>query len=639
MTRLVIAAYAAVGLLFVGTSCSLPAVADPGEIVPAPPPPPPIPWLQLGRSDRLEILGSDEPFDTNIPVPEAVAPGVMTGVVGSAVDVIDGRVDVLDARDVVLGSIPTSTDPKPVPFAVDIGAAQIIDGVAKLSFVLRDRNPPGDSCSRPPSVTLSQLGSTYLGQSPYPAVVADFKPGFVEQFLIRTGPVPTPAQQQAALDLVAMLTRYYRPVPVRFEIDLSSDPVPPGPPTRRIIELAETEPAGITVANPSAPEATLVISGSGSELSQQVQLFFDQRVQLAQTSSAAVKSVAVEKPQADKLKTFAQLGMTGNIAVLGNATLYIGFDAGQFAVGPIQGAKIRLRAHYTPVTGGEGSLVVRSGDSVIATRRLDESGQLDLTATVPAAAIASNVGIALDLRYLPSQRCAPLNDKMRFTVDPDSTVEVVAGTRNRGGFPVLPMAFTPNFNVAIDRPEHLGFAARAISLLGRQTAVVLQPHLASLNEASTSGLGSLIVASGEDLTRAGLKPPVRWDGPDSVVIDGAPTTDVDLNGPIGVIQAFSNGDAAILAINADQDWSLVDRCFDYIGSLPSQWASLIGDVVATGAAGRSVNLTLRQGGAAVDEDPGDSWKWWTWASLAAVAGSVVTSGVLLWHRWFRRRRG
>ena len=112
---------------------------------------------------------------------------------------------------------------------------------------------------------------------------------------------------------------------------------------------------------------------------------------------------------------------------------------------------------------------MRSGNTVLATRRLDDTGLLDITGTIPAEAIASNVGVAVALRYLPSQRCAPLNDRMQFTLDSASTISVTRGSDNRGGFPVLPMAFTPAFDVAIDRPEHLRFAADAINLLGQQT--------------------------------------------------------------------------------------------------------------------------------------------------------------------------
>lgn len=393
----------------------------------------------------------------------------------------------------------------------------------------------------------------------------------------------------------------------------------------------------MAVVNPNSPDAVLVISGRETELSRQVQLFADRRTELAQSAAATVTAATVDVPQGATIKTFAQLGMTGDISVLGNATLYIGFDAGQFAVGPVQQAKLRLLAHYTPVIGGEASAVVRSGNTVIGTRRLDESGRLDITGTIPPEAIASTVGIAVQLRYLPSQRCAPLNDRIQFTVDPESSIAVTPGSHNRGGFPVLPMAFTPEFNVAVDKPEHLRFAAQAINLLAQQTTTTLQPRLTSLPQTVGSGLGALIVGTGEDLSRAGLTPPILARGTASVEIDGTTSTDVDLNGPVGVIQAFSEGGATILAIDGTGDWSLVDSCFDYIRALPSRWASLTGDVVATGALRRTVNLTVREGGALADEYPGDRWKWWTWATAASVAVALCGSaGILLWRVRARR---
>jgi hypothetical protein len=325
--------------------------------------------------------------------------------------------------------------------------------------------------------------------------------------------------------------------------------------------------------------------------------------------------------------------MTGRTSVLGTATLYAGFDSSQFAVGSIEEARLHLIGHHTPVLGGEASLVVRSGDTVIAARRLGESGLVDITGTIPADAIRSNVVLALELRYLPSKPCAPLNDRIQFSLDPASTVAVTAGTRNRGGFPALPMAFTPDFDVAVDQPAHLHFAAEAVNLMAQQSAVTLQPRLTDMAAGSVSGRGLLVVATGEGLAQAGLTPPVSIGA--TVAIGGTPTTDVDLNGPIGVIQVFSQQGRKILAINGTGDWSLVERSFDYIRSQPSRWASLSGDVVATGTAGQTVTLTLREGGTLLNEYPGDSWKWWALitagASVAIVLGAI---GVL----WWRRRR-
>ena len=250
-----------------------------------------------------------------------------------------------------------------------------------------------------------------------------------------------------------------------------------------------------------------MISGKGDDLERQVDVFSDRRIKLAQTQSAAVKTATTDAPKATNIKTFAQLGMAGQISVLGTATLYVGFDVSQFGVGSIQEATLHLMGHYTPITGGEASLVVRSGSTVIASRRLDDSGTVDITGTIPPESVQSNVGIALELRYLPSQQCAPLNDRIQFTLDPGSTVAVTPGMHNRGGFPVLPMAFTPDFDVALDQADHLGFAGEAINLLGQQTDALLHPKVTTLQAAAGAGRGLLVVARGDDLKRAGLNPP------------------------------------------------------------------------------------------------------------------------------------
>ena len=67
-----------------------------------------------------------------------------------------------------------------------------------------------------------------------------------------------------------------------------------------------------------------------------------------------MKTATVDVPKGSTFETFAQLGITGDVSVLGSATLYIGFDAGEFAVGPVDQAKLHLVAHYTPVGGGRG---------------------------------------------------------------------------------------------------------------------------------------------------------------------------------------------------------------------------------------------------------------------------------------------
>jgi hypothetical protein len=609
------------------------ARAEPGPAVAEPGGTPSIAWTQLGRPDQLEVLGSNQVFDTDIPVPQGLTPGVLRGTVGSVVNVVDGRVDVVDERGVVLGSIPLLPDNVSAPFTVDISRAIVSDGAAKLGFVIRDHNPPQNSCSQPPSLTLSQLAASYRGTAPYPGIVADFLPDYLDRFVIRTGAAPSPATQQGVLDLVARLTRHYRPVPVRIDVDASSEPAAKVPPGQRVIELRDGGPAGMTVTSPNSPRAALVIAGHGDELARQIALFADRRFTLAQTLSATVNSATIDVPQSSTVKTFAQLGITGQTSVLGNATLYVGLDVSQFAVGSLQQATLHLIGHYTPVVGGEASVVVRSGNAVLVARRLDESGLLDITETIPAESIQSNVGVALALRYLPSQPCVPLNNRIQFALDPASTVSVTPGTFNRGGFPALPMAFAPGFDVVVDQPDHLRFAAAAVNLMAQQTALTLRPRITTMAAGAASGRGLLVVADGKALTSAGFAPPVTPGPGTTVGIGGSVSTDVDLRGPIGVVQVFTQHDRKVLALSGTQRWTLVERSFDHIRALPARWASLSGDVVATGTAGETVNLTLHEGGVLIDEFPGTSWK--RWAQLTggvAVGVLLAATGVLMWRR-------
>ncbi|KMO79374.1 hypothetical protein BST22_23955 [Mycolicibacterium chubuense] len=606
------------------------AAADPYvEAVAGPAVSPAIGWTQLGLADRMDIVGANQPSDTSIPVPSGVFPTMLTGEVGSIVNVTDGRLDILDGRGVVLGVVPIPPGAISVPFSVDIAAAQVAEGRAKLSFVVRNAGPAATTCTQPPALTLSGLTTTFSGPAPDPVTVAGFLPGYLDRIVIRVGRTPTEHQQQAALDLVAKLTQLYRPMPV--QIDVSDDAAAPADsPTTRVIDIRDGGRPGITVENAGTPAAVLAITGTGEQLVAQAGLFTDRRIGLAQSDSAVMVSSREGTDLTSTVKTFGQLGISGQTSVAGTTTLYTGFDAAAFGVGPISGATVHLKAHYTPIADGEGSLLLRSGATVLAARSLDGSGTLDITGDIPAEAITSNVGLALELRYIPRQECAPLNDRVTFSVDPQSTVTVTPGAGNRGGFPALPMAFTPDFDVAIDSPDHLRFAAAAINLIAQQTQVTLRPRITRLSDAAGSGTGVLVVSGGRGLADAGLRPPLLPADGDTVDVGttaGAANTLVDLHAPLGMVQAFTDRGRAVLAVTGTGDWSLVDTTLDHVRGLPNRWGSLTGDVVATGIAGQTVTLSVNEGDSMPHQPaPSDGWRWWAWASVAAVGAAVLAAG-------------
>ncbi|CAN5834836.1 hypothetical protein BH10ACT9_BH10ACT9_24420 [soil metagenome] len=594
---------------------------------------PAIDWKQLGMSNSVELIGANQTTDVKMPVPRGVTPLRLTGQISTAIDTA-GRIDILNAQNMPVGSIPVPGNLATAPFSVDISKAPVVDDATTLKFVIRDYdNDRTDSCVHPPEVTLNQIASTYSGKAINPTTVADFLPGYLDTITIRTGADPSPEQQQAAITLVAKLTQMYRPMPVRIDVDTTeATTTAASDANSRIIDIREADQSGIEVENGGTAGAVLAIMGKGPALLRQVQLFADRRVALAQTNSASVMSASEELATATDTMTFSQLGLSGQASVLNTATLYSGFDATAFGVGEIQSAKVHLLADYTPVVDSEASLLVRAGDEVLASTRLDDSGKIDMDLDVPAQAISSNVGLAYELRYFPKRECAPLTDRMTFVLDPSSTVTVNPGTENRGGFPALPMGFAPDFSVSVENPAQIRFAAQAVHLMAQQSTVALRPNVVPLEESAHNSVGLVVVASSDELSRLGMNPPLNPADP--LRVDGSTITEVDVKSALGVVQAFSEGDRMVLAISGDGD--LLERNFDYINGLENRWASLDGDVVATGADGTTVNLTIRAGGYLENQVvPNETWQLWMYFTLgvSGVAAVVIAAALIV-----RRRR-
>jgi hypothetical protein len=263
-----------------------------------------------------------------------------------------------------------------------------------------------------------------------------------------------------------------------------------------------------------------------------------------------------------------------------------------------------------------------------------------MTVEIPPQAIRSDIGMALELQYFPrggsAGGCAPLNDRMTFTLDPQSTVEVTPGPADTGGFAALPAAFTPEFSVALDRPEMIRYAAQVINLISQRTGTLLRPQVVSLADGAASRTALLAVTGTEGgLARIGMPPPVAVDGSGTVQVDGAADTGARLNGPIALVQSFTQNRRAVLAIDVPDRQELADKNIDYIRGLDNGWSSLSGDVVATGAAGDTVTLTVRteqQLGDRADDKAG--WKWSVMATVAVAAGAaaVLFRGLILRRR-------
>lgn len=606
----------------------------------------PIALAKLGRPDTLELLGANTPTRIAVPTPEGVPIARISGQIGSPVNVDTARIEVLDAEGIVLGDIPIPVDAPAADFSLDTTSAPVRDGVLALEFVLRTDDPPVDTCQPTPSITLSRLAATPAGRPPSPTTVADFLPSYLDSITIWTGPEPSRDGQQAALTLTAVLTRNYRPVPVRVDIDTSEAVPVATEPGRRVIAIRDGDTAGIELENPGTPEAVLTIKGRGSDLTDQVALFLDQRIALAQNGSAQIRSLVGQLTPATTMLTFEELGIASSTTFAGAKSIYLGFDTAAFAAGSIEAATVTLRARHTPSMNDQSSVLVRSGAYVLASERLDASGRLDLTFDLPPQIIASDVGMALELQYFPgggtAGACGPITDQMTFAVDPQSTVEVTPGPVGATGFSDFPADLTPEFDVAVERADLIGYAAQAINLVAARTSVVLRPRLVDLEDGADSGVPLLAVTTGSVLSTLDMSPPVAVGADGTLDFDGTTDAAVRLDGPTAVVQTFADDGRAVLAVTVPDGAGSPDgqdlgaMCLDYIRQRDNGWSSLSGDVVATGAAGDTVNLTIRNRSTArgtPGSRDGSTWSALTTFVIGAVAVFALVRGLMS-----RRRR-
>lgn len=612
---------------------------------PEPPPPEPAPAVslrQLGLNEQLVVRAAEQPAELVVPTPPGTTLGVLNGQVDSVVNVVNGRVDILDDAGTFLASIAAPVGNAVGPFSVDVSRARIVSGEARLRFVLRDeRDGAGlNACTTVPELTLDQMAVSYGGESPNPELISDFLPGYLSRIVLRVGPDPGPEIQQAALELTSQLTSLYQPLPVRIEVDDSGSPPSPAGADTRVIELSQAPQPSITVRDPGTPNATLVLAGSGHALRDQIDVFVDRRAEVLQTSTATVTSVTPATPKSSRVMTFGELKMASQTSVLGASTLYTGFDLSSFGVGSVEAAEVRMLADYTPVVGGDASIVVRSGSTALASAPLDTSGKLNLTFTVPGDLIQSQTGLAMDIQYAPRQQCAPLSDRLTFTLNPTSTVSVTPGTRNRGGFPSLPMAFTPEVSVALGSPNLLRYAVAALNLMGQQARFPLRPVVRAFDEAVGSTSPLLVVADHAKLAAANLGAPLQPGDGTSLTVNAEPSAAIDTDANLGTVQAFTTDARPVLVVSADGDWSQVVRTFDYIWAQPDRWSSISGDVLATGRQA-TVNLTMREGGSMAPlPTPAEGWRWWAWVTIGVAAAAVLAvAATLLVRRRHRDRVG
>ncbi|MCX2932717.1 hypothetical protein ORI20_20805 [Mycobacterium sp. CVI_P3] len=588
-------------------------------------------------SSALYFGAANATQTASIPTPDGLTPITLSGILHSATNIPQGYIEAETTDGQYLGTVPVpdlTAGRTSAPFSIDVSSVPVLHNQAQLNMVLR--MTAGDTvCGPPPALVISGFSVTFSGDFNQPISLQQFFPAIAPNVDIYVDPQPTASEKLTALSLVAALTRRYQPATVRINLRqlARTDPAPPPDGdnlTRAIVirDLKEVDNPGVQLVTDPMQRPYVVITGTGPTLEQQVALFREKLLTVAQTDSVTVNAEKVAPTQGARMATFGQLDISGGASVLGEATISLNLSTSSFTLSKPGMIEVHLLANYTPVDDNEkGTMVAAAGGIVLKTARLDRSGRLDTTFSIPAEIAARNTGLVLTVSYEPGAGgCTPRTVPMNFQVDPGSTAAVKAGGAvSMGGFSSLPQAFIPTFQVAMDGtdPDELAHAAAIIGLVQQISSIELRPILVSVDQVAASNSSALIIANAQAVHKQNLDPPIDTVGNLSNV-DVPADVIADIPTGLASLQSYSQNNRTIVLLTASAGWDMAKPLFDYLGGLQGGWRDLGGDVLVAGQISSPQTLTVRASGPVpLADNPGTSWLKWAWLSGAVVGVSII----------------
>ncbi|MCZ4077002.1 hypothetical protein O1W68_03520 [Rhodococcus sp. H36-A4] len=605
-------------------------------------------WPSLGLGSEIVFDAADVEQAVQVPVPAGSAMLALTGQLRAPVELGLGYLEVTSADGRFLGSadIPdVESGQRVTPFSIDLAGAAVdaAAGMATLRMTVRPLDRSSAVCGAPQRLTAADLAVSFTAAEQVPETVDQFLPSVLDAVEVFVDPEPTTAEKESVLTLAAALVHRYGSIPAQISVlPLSrTAPVPAGGSglTRSVV-VREAAEAGASIAAAGAG-SVLVLSGTGHALADQVGVFTAGLDRIVQVRSAAVTTLAADEILGTDTLTFEQLGAVASTSVLGSAQLFSGFDSSSFGLTQPGSMEVHLMADYTPVSDATATATISAGGQVMHSQELDSSGRVDTTFSVAGGAIARAVGLNVALTYSPNAGCSQFTAPIQFAIDPKSTVTVSGSSGGTGGFKSLPTSLMPTFQVAFDEqdPEAngvlgLSYATRVVASMQTTANAAMRPMVAPMDEVVGSGMGALLVADADSLGAAGISAPLAVvDGAVKISNDQGLTMDVD--GGIGSLQVFAEGDRTVVAITTTGEWSLVGPVLDR-ATPGGSWADLSGDVVAAGLGGEAAPMTVMSDGpAGAVSGPERGWVTWLWigASALVVAAAVMVAGL-----WMDRRR-
>ncbi|GEM_PF-6967901 len=600
-----------------------------------------VPPARVIHVDPVTLHNQSDSATVRIPVPKGVTPSVFRADVRIPMLMDSGEIEV-SSGDTVLGRLALSGTNDHTDIEVPLVGAKAADGFIDLAFRTSLRAGP-EACPdwSTENVEITDARVDFSGAPAKPQSIADFTTSYLEKLEIYLPDTPTTAEAQAAARLATTEVSRFGNDHFAVEVLPASAPKPAEdtPFIRRAI-IREGPEKNVRLTGDDVP--TMEVTGSGEELSQQVDLVQSKLWNVAVDDQLSIDGdVATPKAAMDSA-TLDELD-AGTISAKGQGA--VGVDLGVDLTTLSRDASdltVDLHGTHSPVSGSEGAMFTATvGGTIIDSWAADPGGNLDRTVTIPAADVARFSTLELSLRVSGSAGGCTETQPIELTVDGDSRVTLGQPSRPAmRGFQSIPQVLMPEFVVAttFNTVEATQRAIRLLADFQATSANALRPRWVTVDEARSSSEPALIINSREH--PAGLSLPLELTGGRSLHLNGESgeqdrIVHFDKDFEFAGVQVAENGGRPVVVASSSSGEGELDRTLDWIEAEPQRFSSMTGNVLFTAEGRDPVELDTDEGAVETAQQRAESR---TEPILAVTAAATLLVLLALAGWWFVRRR-
>lgn len=609
--------------------CAAPSVAaDPASVDPT-----------SSRTLSLSDLGASNTISFNVnrdvtsstvgfPVPPGLAPVSLQTVLEVPANLRFGKLTVTqNDRTISRLDLPAQDQAQ---LTIPLAGVQVSGNWATVTLTISATASDG-FCWNPLSpIRFVNTSVTFTGTETAPTSIAAFLPPVLRKLTIAIPAKPSQPESDAAVQLAAAMTLRYsgqRPnlAVVALPDGTTAAPVPPTPFERQIV-IKEGPDKGLSLQD----DATLLVSGQGSELTNQARLLADDSLQYALSRKTVAGALVSQPKLVDNTTTLQQLNRSG----LTSEAMWpqVGIDLDQSRFGhSLQGIRVHLIGSHTPLPSNFGGDVTATVGGVTVDRWPSPAdGTIDRWVTIPDRLLKRATTLQLSVHTTgDSGHCGDYLP-MLLKIDGSTAIEAhTAETPVPPGFQSLPQSLMSPVQIGIGA-DAFGDTVRAAQIaagLQEASAVPLTTMVTSLKQAIDSGHAAVLVSSDGWTNDAVALPFSANQG--SVTIQGVDpkgqNTTLTLDPAIhaGSLQTVYDGKRTLLIATSNGAPTQLDALLQWLSGEGGRWSTLNGRAIISVPGSEPVTVpnppTDIWAPATPSADSEQGMQWWIVGGVAALA--------------------